>query len=213
MKAVKWIAGLLLGAVVAGCGAMPDIPSRNAPFETTPVETGAQTVALKKGATAQAPRALPMTVTGINVTVPQTLTVSEANRYYPRADIVWRGDPIGPRHRQIKAIVENAFAKGTADMSGATAVTIDAKVVRFHSLSEKSRYTIGGVHNITFDLTVRRASTGEPLGPTRRVETNLHAFGGAAAIEADRNGQTQKVRVTDHLAKVIRHELGLFVAC
>lgn len=29
------------------------------------------------------------------------LSVSESNSYYPNADVVWRGDPIGDRIQQI----------------------------------------------------------------------------------------------------------------
>ena len=84
---------------------------------------------------------------------------------------------------------------------------------RFHSLTEKARYSVGGVHNIIeFDLTVRRASTGEALAPARRVEADLPALGGTAAIESDRAGQTQKVRVTTFLQSVIQQELSRFVS-
>ena len=96
-------------------------------------------------------------------------------------------------------------------MAGATPVILDVTAVRFHSLTEKARYTVGGVHNIIFDLTVRRASTGEALAPTRRVEADLPALGGTAAVEADRQGQTQKVRVHAFLQQVIRQELARFV--
>ena len=201
------LAAIGLGFLLMGCAAMPDIASRNAPFEAQPPATGAALAAQPA-----APRALPLRVTGMTIRVPETLSVSEANLYYPRGDIVWRGDPIGDRHAQVKAIFEDGFGRGVAPLAGDTDVTIDVQVIRFHSLSEKARYTIGGVHNIVFYMTVHRADTGEPLGPTRRIESDLEAFGGKAAIEADRIGQTQKVRVTDHLARLIRRELARYVA-
>jgi hypothetical protein len=37
---------------------------------------------------------------------------------------------------------------------------------------------------------------------------DLDAFGGQQAINAEARGQTQKVRITDHLAEVIRQELS-----
>ncbi|WP_281992211.1 DUF6778 family protein [Sulfitobacter geojensis] len=208
----KLAAALMLGSTLAACSNMPDLASRNTPFEAAApasVLTPA-TVAQDQPATAAAAQ-LPMTVTAINVTVPRALSVSEANTYYPNGDIVWRGDPIGDRHAQVAQIFDTAFQAGTADMSGSTGVILDVEVVRFHSVTEKTRYSVGGVHNMVFKLTVRRASTGAALAPTRLVEANLPALGGRAAIEADRNGQTQKVRVTDYLSQAIRHELARFV--
>lgn len=35
---------------------------------------------------------------GVRVSVPKTLTVSEAKKLLPNADIVWREDPPGDRH-------------------------------------------------------------------------------------------------------------------
>lgn len=209
----KTAVAALLGASLAACSNMPDVASRNVPHEVAPdasaiVPASAQQVQQIPASAAQ----LPMTITAINVNVPRSLKVSEANSYYPKADIVWRGDPIGDRSVQIAQIIETAARAGTADMSGPTGVILDVEVVRFHSVSEKARYSVGGVHNMKFKLTVRRASSGEALGPTRLVEANLPAFGGTAAIEADRNGQTQKVRVTDFLAQTIRHELARFVS-
>lgn len=205
MKTLKVIAAIGLGALVSACSSMPDIASRNAPFETAP-QLDFQQVAPD----AQPQMALPQSVhvSAVNVRVPRSLKVSEANVYYPRADIVWRGDPIGDRHAQIQKIVEQSFLNGTKDMSGASDVVLDVEVTRFHSVTEKTRYSVGGVHNMEFNLTVRSAATGLPIGPTRQVEANLPAFGGQQALHADRMGQTQKVRVSAYLAEVIRQELA-----
>tara|TARA_R110002073_G_scaffold227375_2_gene388055 strand:+ start:1748 stop:2434 length:687 start_codon:yes stop_codon:yes gene_type:complete len=200
MNTLKLIAVLGLGALVSACGNVPDIASRNAPFETTGVAL------IAPSAQTQLPQS--MRVSAISVRVPRNLKVSEANVYYPRADIVWRGDPIGDRHAQIQSIFETAFASGTKDMAGVADVTLDVEIVRFHSVTEKTRYTVGGVHNMLFRLTVRSAATGEALAPAREIQANLPAFGGRQAIEAERRGQTQKVRVTGYLAQVIRQELA-----
>ncbi|MGC1506159.1 MAG: DUF6778 family protein [Sulfitobacter sp.] len=209
----KIAVAMVLGTSLAACSNIPDITSRNAPFE--PVSGAATPVAASVSQARQMPpstKQLPVSITAINVNVPRTLTASEANRYYPKADIVWRGDPIGDRHVQIAQIIDTAFHTGTADMSGPTGVVLDVEVVRFHSVTEKARYSVGGVHNIVFKLTVRRATTGEALGQTRLIKADLPALGGSAAIEADRNGQTQKVRVSDFLAQTIRQELARFVS-
>lgn len=201
MKTIKLILALGLGALVTACGSVPDVASRNAPFEQIAPQVDAQAVA----AQSQLPQS--MRIAQVNVSVPSSLKVSEANKYYPRGDIVWRGDAIGDRRAQVKSIFETAVSSGTYDMLGATDVVLDIEVQRFHSLSEKARYTIGGVHNMHFLMTVRSAQTGLALAPTRTVEANLPAFGGDQAIDAERRGQTQKVRVTGYLAQVIREQL------
>ena len=213
MQILKIITALTLGASVAACGNVPDIASRNAPFEVlTPSTVQHASQPRPTILTDIRPAQLPMTITEINVNVPQALTVSEANSYYPNADIVWRGDPIGDRRVQISQIFETAFRNGTADLAGATGVILDVEVLRFHSVTEKTRYSVGGVHNMLFNLTVRRASTGVALGPTRLVTADLPALGGRSAMEAERIGQTQKVRVTDFLSQAIRHELARYVS-
>jgi hypothetical protein len=39
------------------------------------------------------------------------------------------------------------------------------------------------------------------------LKADLNAYGGQEAIDAELQGQTQKVRVTDHLSRVIATEL------
>ncbi|MEL7090729.1 MAG: DUF6778 family protein [Pseudomonadota bacterium] len=211
MTRVKIALLLLLGGLVSACGTT-NVATRNAPFEPAPlsaavdVPAGYETLDTAPADTAAA--SLPQVNVGkINVVVPTALKVSEANSYLPKGDIVWRGDPIGDRHAQVAAIFETAMQRGTAALDGAQHVTLDIVVKRFHALSEKARYTVGGVHNITFDLTLRDAATGAPIMPSREVRADLDALGGSVAIHADSIGQTQKVRITDHLAEVIRQEL------
>ncbi|MCX7559964.1 hypothetical protein OS190_10330 [Sulfitobacter sp. F26204] len=213
MQTLKLFTAMTLGVSVAACGNVPDIASRNAPYEVTPPsDSQPASQPLATGNTERLHAQLPMTVTQININVPRTLTVSEANSYYPKADIVWRGDPIGDRYAQITQIFDTAFRAGTKDLSGPTGVILDVELVRFHSVTEKTRYSVGGVHNMVFNLTVRRASTGAALAPTRQVTADLPALGGRSAIEAERKGQTQKVRVTNFLAQAIRQELARFVS-
>ena len=44
-------------------------------------------------------------VASVEVDVPHTLTVSEARTLLPRADIVWREDPVGDRYAQVDQIM------------------------------------------------------------------------------------------------------------
>lgn len=144
----------------------------------------------------------------VRVTVPGTLVVSEANLFYPVADIVWRGEPRGDRHEQVRQIVTEAFGFGTAGMRQGPGVIVEAQVRRFHALTEKTRYTTGGVHAIRFDLTVRDAQTGAILDGPRFVIADVNAAGGRRAIEEDQQGRTQRVVIVEHLAQVIRRELS-----
>lgn len=147
-------------------------------------------------------------VVDVTVNVPHSLRVSEANRYYPSGDIVWREDPIGDRHAQVKAIVEAGLTRGVSQLQGDRPVVLQVMVTRFHALTEKARYTVGGVHEIRFYMTVLDAETGETLVPARLVKANFDAYGGQTAIVAVAHGETQKVRITDHLARVIRREMA-----
>lgn len=147
-------------------------------------------------------------VRAVNVTVPRTLKVSEANMYFPIADIVWRGDPRGDRHAQVQALVAAALAEGAATMNSGPAVTVDVDIRRFHSLTEKAKFTTGGVHSIRFLLTVKDAATGAVIDGPRMVNADFKAWGGQRALEAEAQGVTDKVRITSHLKSVILRELS-----
>lgn len=206
MKILKTVALLGFVSVLSACGG-PEIASRNISFvDQSPSLTFVPSKATRPQFMAQLPADL--NVTDIRVNVPRQLTVSEANVYYPRADIVWRDDPIGDRYQQIKSIFETGFGRGTAHMKDGLPVILSVELVRFHSLTEKARFNVGGVHNMVFKLSFNSAVTGQPLMPTRRVEANLDAFGGGQAMVAERQGQTQKVRITSYLSQVIQAELA-----
>lgn len=154
-----------------------------------------------------APGTSPVRVNSVTVVVPRSLKVSERNSYLPRGDIVWREDPIGDRHAQVQKIVQDAMVRGVSALNGPVSVDLEIVVSRFHALTEKARYTTGGVHAITFDVILKDPATGAQLTPPRTVRADLEEFGGQQAIIAMAQGQTQKVRITDHLAWVIQQEL------
>ena len=136
-----------------------------------------------------------------NFDVQEGLQISESESFYPNADIVWRGDPIGQRIPQIAVMFEEAAARNRAVLDG------DLTLVRFHGVTNRTRYTVGGIYNVIFDLTIKSAATGEIIEPTRRVVGNLDAPGGERAALQDQAGQTQKVRVTDFLTSLLRAQL------
>ncbi len=146
-------------------------------------------------------------VRGLRVVAPDTLTVSEANSYLPAGDIVWRGDPFGERYLQVATIFFEALKRGTSGLHGAHGINVNIEIVRFHALTNRARYTVGGVHRISFILTLRDAKTGALIEEPRLIRADLKAFGGGRALAAERRGQTQKVRITDHLAAVIQREI------
>lgn len=148
------------------------------------------------------------TVEAFQVVVPQTLTVSEENRIYPIADIVWRGDPPGDRYEQVKAIFEDAGAQASESLNGADPVRVTVQVARFHSLTERARVLTGGVHSMRYYITVYPAEGGEPIEGPRLVVADIGAFGGDRAFEAERQGQTMRVRITDQLRNTLIAELS-----
>ena len=134
-----------------------------------------------------------MQVASFTVTVPETLSVSEENTYDPSADIVWRGDPFGPRFPQVKAVTEAGVEAGIRNLTGNRPVILDIVVRRFHSQTEKVRYSFGGKYEIVYDLRVRDARTGEVIIPTYRVSAVADAPGGIEALAADQAGRTEKL--------------------
>ncbi|TCO70369.1 DUF6778 family protein [Rhodovulum euryhalinum] len=149
-------------------------------------------------------------VVALDIVVPGTLTVSEEDVYRPNADIVWRDDPPGDRHAQVKAIVETAARRGTAGLRGSRPVRLSVTMAEFHALSDISRLRLShaGVHNIKFTAQVSDARTGAVLAGPEEIRADLPAYTGMDAIRAERRGETQKKRITDHLARVFAGWLG-----
>jgi len=147
-------------------------------------------------------------VQDIRISVPSKLKVSEANMFYPVADIVWRGEPMGNRHAQVMSIFKEAMDRGTFTMTTGRKVVVDVEVTRFHSVTEKTRYTVGGTHSMRFTLTVRDAATGMVIDGPRLVAADAKAAGGAQAVAEEQMGRTQRVVVVERLASAIRSELS-----
>lgn len=146
----------------------------------------------------------------VQVTVPEELTVSEANVYAPNADIVWRGEDFGDRREQVKAILREGLAKGAAGLDGGIPVALSVRLVRFHAVTPAAlRRAPSAVHNIKFDIQVFNQRTGMPLTDTRRISADLEANVGTAAIVAAIAGDTQRVRIVRHLAAVTAGWLGI----
>lgn len=195
MKIFRILALLGLTSFSAACSMDSGVASRNAPLEGGFAQGG---VAYTRD----------YAVRDIRVTVPEELTVSEANSYKPRADIVWRGDAYGNRHQQIAAMFETAAERGAERKRGNTPVIVDVELTRFHGLTEKTRFSFGGDYDIHYVITVRNANSGEVIEPARLVAHSLDGPGGDRAMELERAGQTEKVRVVDFMTQKFMLDLA-----
>ena len=195
MKRVRMTAMMVvLGLGLSACASV-ETATRNAPLEQYSAEMPAP--------------APSFALAGMDVNVPTTLKVSEKNSYYPGGDIVWRGDPYGNRYEQIGAIFEDAIQLGANDLTGAMPVVVEIELKRFHALTEKTRYSVGGIHSIEFVMTIRDPQTGAIVRGPREIKADLVGYGGEKALQAEARGLTQKYRITNHLARVIRDEMTL----
>jgi hypothetical protein len=147
----------------------------------------------------------------VRVTVPRTLSVSEAKTLLPSADIVWREDPIGDRYAQVGAIVQNAVLRGAQGLRGARPVIIDVTITRFHALTFEAELSSRdwGVHNIDFIAQVVDARSGEVLLAATAIRAELPALSGEQMRAARRNGQTQKSMISAHVARTVAGWLGI----
>lgn len=207
MFTIRRLSLLVAALGLSACVSANDPASRNAgPASSVPGAMSQSVGSPEAGAPVYL--AASFDVEAVRVTVPPTLKVSEANTFKPKADIVWRGEALGDRYAQVAAIFEEAMSKGTANLHSGRKVDLDIEVTRFHALTEKTRYTFGGMHEMRFLLTVRDAATGQVLQGPREVVADTKASGGAAAIAEDQAGRTQRVVTVERLAEVIRRELS-----
>ena len=147
----------------------------------------------------------------VRVSVPKTLVVSEAKTLLPKADIVWREDPLGDRHAQVGKIMQAAVLRGAQGLRGSRPVIISITVTRFHALTYEAELANSdwGVHNVDFIAQVLDARTGEVLLPAEKIRAETPAWSGARMKEARRKGVTQKSMITNHVAATVAGWLGL----
>lgn len=145
----------------------------------------------------------------VQIIVPETLTVSDANTYAPNADIVWHGDLGGNRREQVAGILRDGLREGGSSLSGQRGIALSARLEHFHAVTPAAvARAPAAVHNIAYVIQVFDDETGEPLTPPERIEADLEAYVGSAAITAAIQGQSQRVRIVDHIANVTRGWLG-----
>lgn len=203
MKIIRVAAALALAIGLGACAQVGDV-TRASPL--LPL--------MGTGGDAPAPMALSRDykVVAVNVAVPEALTVSEENSYKPRADIVWREDPRGDRHAQVDLLVTDAITSAVKGLNGARKVRLDFVVTRFHALTEKARFNAPsglGTHEIYLTMAVLDAATGEVIEPARRVGFTIDAHTSDDAIADMAQGITQRSRISEALADMVRRELGV----
>lgn len=105
---MRFVLVLAAGLVLSGCSVLDQMTSvlRPSPFTEAPVVQVSRNYAL----------------THAIVRIPADLTFSEAKRYYPLADIVWRGDPPGDRHAQVANLFINAVELAKPGLTAAVPV-------------------------------------------------------------------------------------------
>lgn len=152
-------------------------------------------------------------VVDVQATVPRNLTTSTSNGQMPDVDLIWREDGPGDVYAQIEEIMEEAMAQSAlkfhSPFKGTRRVIIKTTQIQFHSLTERARSNIGGIHNIDFILTVEDERTGEILAGPALIQSDVTAFGGAEAAEAVAIGQTMRVRIIQRVSDVIATYLGI----
>lgn len=146
----------------------------------------------------------------VRVSVPESLTVSEAETLMPNADIVWREDPVGDRRAEVATIMKNAITAGAQGLRGSLPVIIDVTVTRFHAMTFRAEQSESnwGVHNIRFTARVLDARTGEILLAQVDIRAELPALSGDAMRAARAKGQTQKKMISNHVARTVQGWLG-----
>lgn len=191
---VRFMPALVLTAalVVSGCVSISGV-SRDTADPLTPVV--ADTAVLD------------WDVIGFDVSVPETLTTSEANTIKPQVDIVWHEEPFGDRHMQVDDLMTAALEPAFAAVTGSVPVIVSMEVTRFHAQTHRVRYSnIPSEQEIEFVLLVSHAETGEILLGPREVDLTFPALGGSDAIAADARGETQRARISQRLLDWVNAE-------
>ena len=147
----------------------------------------------------------------VRVSVPKTLVVSEAKSLLPRADIVWREDPIGDRRPQVAKILTTAISQGAKGLKGPRAVRLVAVTREFHAMTfeaESLNLAGVGVHNVRFSLAVQDAKTGAVLYGPVEIDATFPAMTGPDMIAARLKGETQRSQIIAHVSATVSGWLG-----
>jgi len=195
---------ILLALALFGSGDCAPLGTvSRAPGPAIPAYSGAGPEAPAPGARQAAVR-----TTELRVIVPEELSVSEADAFFPRADIVWQAEEPGDRRAQVAAILREAAGRAVADRGTGRPAILEITLSRFHALSERARVTVGGTHDIRFRMRLLDAGDGREIAPAQAVHEEFDAYGGLKALVALRAGRTQRVRIVEQVADALSRRLG-----
>jgi len=152
-------------------------------------------------------------VVDVQATVPRTLTTTDRNGQMPNVDLIWTEEGVGDTYAQIEAIMEETLLQAAthfqSSIKGNRAVILRTEQTQFHSLTQRARSNIGGIHNVDFILTVVDANTGEILSGPAVIEADVKAFGGAEAQSSIARGETMRSRIINRVSLVVASYLGI----
>ncbi|MDK3072420.1 hypothetical protein QO034_04780 [Sedimentitalea sp. JM2-8] len=149
-------------------------------------------------------------VTAVNVTVPDSLTVSDENSFLPRADIVWHGDPPGDRRAQVQKIVAASAKTAVSGLRGNRPVALNMTVQAFHGVSPIALARAPeAVYAMAFLAQITDARTGTALTPLTHIQADTPALVGEAGINAAQFGPTQTEQVSSHIVATLQGWLGI----
>lgn len=152
-------------------------------------------------------------VVDVQATVPRTLTTTDRNGQMPNVDLIWTEEGEGDIYAQIEAIMEETLLEAAthfqSSVKGNRPVILRTEQTQFHSLTQRARSNVGGIHNVDFILTVVDANTGEILAGPAAIEADVTAFGGARAETSIARGETMRSRIIDRVSLVIASYLGI----
>lgn len=152
-------------------------------------------------------------VVSVEAVAPRNLTTTDVNGQMPDVDIIWREDGPGDVYAQVEKIMEETMMQAASMMQvsikGGRNVIMRTELVQFHSLTERARSNIGGIHNVDFILTILDAQTGAVLAGPASIQADVEAFGGAEARASIARGETMRSRIIDRVSAVIATYLGV----
>ncbi len=149
-------------------------------------------------------------VVSVDVVVPDTLTVSNADTLAPEADIVWHGDPDGDRRAQVATIIETGVAQGARGLRGGMPVHFLIVLEHFHGVTPRAtRIAPSAVHNIRYTIRVFDNRNGRELTNAVHIDADLEALLGEQLVAYRAAGGSEKARIIAQIAEVTAGWLGL----
>jgi hypothetical protein len=102
--------------------------------------------------------------------------------------------------QQVEGIMRGALEPdASSTMQGDVPVQVVVEVARFHALTERARYTTADSMRSSSSMSVRHAETGAILSGPEPVDLTFRGYGGRRAVEAEQQGITQRVRISEQL--------------